>query len=409
MRVAVDLRPLLEPFESGVSVYTRSMVEEFLRVAGKDSLELDLFYQARKRCDRLHEIFSGKNGRPAVRHVPISTFWHRVKCVFGLPFLGFSRRFPRLSEDYFEKRPDLIWLPDRREFFRTEFHDKDEILRKIPVVMTVHDLVPEKFGRTLSWKGRILHLLFPLKRLLKFCDGIVVPSSTTGAGVRKYWKGKMDVTFEGAKLAEGEMIPAALREVKIGTKKSLKSLLKRDFFLMIAPADSRKRGEWMLAAARRFPKVNFVWAGVKESDSRFAWCRVLKQARKLENVFLLGRVTEEEKLWLLRKTKALLALSAYEGFDLPVLEAVRAKCPVIMSDIAVHHELYFGAKSKFSSGKSKKGGACFVENEDDLIFAIKKMISQKSGCVKVPRPRGDYTWEGAAKRTLHLFRKIISS
>lgn len=338
MRLAIDLRSLLEPFESGVSVYTRAMVTEFLRMR---DLDVELFYQARKRCGSLHKEF------PGVRHIEMSTFWHRLKSLLC---------FRALPDDYFEKRPDLIWLPDRREFFKTD----------IPVVMTVHDAVPERFSWTLSWKGRILHRIFPLRRLLKLCKAVLVPSFTVGSdlprGVRK------EVTYEGASFVE------RAEAVKV----------KKPYFLAISPADPRKRLDWVFEMARLFPKKNFVVAGMKKGDKRFSRLRL----KKLKNVSLLGRVSEGEKLWLLKNAEAFLAVSAYEGFDLPVLEAAKAKCPIIMSDIAVHHELY--------------KDACFVSDECELRAAI------YGGNARVPKLRGDYTWAGAAKRALLLFRRVVA-
>jgi glycosyltransferase involved in cell wall biosynthesis len=354
MRIAVDLRALLEPFESGVSVYTRGMLAELAKSKGVD---LDLFYQARKRYGRLHKEF------PGVRHVKISTFWHRLRSVFW---------WRKLPDGYFKRKPDLIWLPDRREFYRTE----------IPVAMTVHDLVPEKCGRTLSLKGRLLHGVFGLKRLMRFCDGILVPSSSTGASLKKFLPAevKMAVTYEGVELARCEERPDLLKKFE-----------KTPFFLAISPADPRKRLDWVLEMAREFPKVNFVIAGVKKKEKRFSRYS-MKCFGKQKNIFVLGRISEEEKLWLLRRTNALLALSMYEGFDLPVLEAAKAKCPVIMSDIAVHRELYHSE------------GACFVEGRVALRAAIARALH---GNVGSPKPRGDYTWERAAQEALLLFRRVI--
>jgi glycosyltransferase involved in cell wall biosynthesis len=342
MRVAVDLRVLIEPFESGISVYAKAMVLEMQKIKG---VELELFYQARERCERVHKMF------PKVQHVPISTMWHRMKSLL---------RFPVLPEGYFKKRPDIIWLPNRKEFYRTD----------IPVVMTVHDLVPERYGWTMSWKGRVLHKVFSLKRLLKLCDGVLVPTSSVGVSLPRGIK--KEVTYEGVELAK-----------KVEVPKRAKQFSKRPFFLTISPADPRKRLEWTIEMARAFPKMNFVIAGMKQGDKRFGRFRV----KEAKNLFLLGRVTEREKLWLLRHARALLALSHYEGFDLPILEAVTAKCPVIMSNIAVHNELYRGT---------------FVDSLDDLKAAI-------YGGAKIAQPRGDYSWESAAKRSLLLFRNVISN
>ena len=155
---------------------------------------------------------------------------------------------------------------------------------------------------------------------------------------------------------------------------------------MISPSDPRKRLEWFLAMAERFVKVNFVVIGLKSTDSRFAKLKL----KKSDNVFLLGEVSEEEKSWYLHHARALVAVSKYEGFDLPVLEAVRAKCPVIMSEIPVHHELY--------------KDACMVKNLKELEGAVYRA---RSGQIEVPQPRGVYTWEKTADRTLLFFLRVL--
>lgn len=347
MRLAIDLRPLLDPFESGVTVYTKAMVAELLR---QKDWHLDLFYQARERSERLHTLF------PQARHIPISNSWYHLRSLF---------RFPRLPKGYFPREPDLIWLPDRRPFYRTE----------IPLVMTVHDLTPEKCWKALSFKSLIWHKIFRLKRLLELCDGVLVPSETTAADLRAgFAKLPMRVTYEGANLAKEEERP-----------KFAKRITKRPFFFAISPADPRKRISWIVYLARRFPKLNFVIAGLKENDRRFSKIRMSER----ENLFLLGQISEGEKLWFFKRAKALLALSTYEGFDLPVLEAVRAKCPVIMSDISVHQELY-------------KTPECLISDRHELFTKINQSEW------KVPVPRRKYSWSVAAKRALFFFSGVIA-
>ena len=141
-----------------------------------------------------------------------------------------------------------------------------------------------------------------------------------------------------------------------------------------------------MRASQRFPKLNFVIAGVKLKDRRFKKLNISKR----ENLFLLPSITEAEKAWLYRNACALLALSRSEGFDLPVLEAVHAKCPVLLSDIPVHHELYKEAE--------------WVKTEEDLW---KSLYLAKNANLKVPTPRGTYTWEKAAQRSLLFFLRVL--
>jgi glycosyltransferase involved in cell wall biosynthesis len=342
-RVAVDLRCLLEPFESGVTVYTKALVDELLKAP--HLLELDLFYQARNRCEAIHQKY------PQVRHLSLSNTTFHFRCLFG---------FPPLPSSYFPVQPDLIWLPDRRPFYKSS----------IPLVMTVHDQVPETLKESLSFKGKLWHFLFSLKRLKKLSSGFLFPSLTVAHRVNSSlpW----EVTYEGVKLSS--------------TMEKPKGVPAGDFVLSLAPLDPRKRLNWVFEMAHFFPKVSFVCAGLKEKDGRFARLHL----PTLPNLIYLGKVTEPEKKWLLKKAKVLLALSRYEGFDLPVLEAIHTKTPVILSDIAVHRELY--------------KNATYVQGQNDLKSALYTAL-HRGGII--PEPRGIYTWEKAAERTLLFFFRVL--
>lgn len=349
MRLAVDLRPLLEPFESGVTQYTKAMVRELQK---RKEVDLDLFYHSRVENERIKKTF------PSARHIPLSNTLFHLRSLFT---------FPPLPRAYFSARPDLIWIPDRRPFFKTD----------IPVVMTIHDLVPERYARTLSLKGRLWHHLFNFKRLQKLCKGFLVPTFSIAHTLKI--KLPKEVTYEGAQIPNNETSP-----------KNANRILKAPFFLTISPLDPRKRLQWFFKMAERFPKAHFVWVGAKPKDSRFARSRALK---KRGNLFIYQEISESEKAWFLRRATALLALSEYEGFDLPVLEAVRAKCPVIMSEIPVHEELY-------------KEPKCFVNSLNDLEAAI---YSSMQGHAKIPKTRGTYTWEKAAERALLFFFRVLAN
>lgn len=341
MRLAIDLRCLLDTRRGGVETYTIAMVKELLK---RSDIEVDLFYQARKASPFIHEIF------PKVRYLAHSNSWFHLKYILG------CRNLP---QSYFKNEPDLIWLPDRRPFYKTVS----------PVVMTVHDQIPEHLPQTLSWKSRLWHWLFPLKKMFPLCAGLLTPSLYVMQSLS--FPIPKEVTYEGATLSKTALVPKGV---------------KKPFFLSLSPADPRKRLDWVLGAAQKFPKKNFVIAGLKIGDARFKKMRMIWPS----NITTLGLITEEEKKGLYENAEALLALSREEGFDLPVLEAVIAHCPVILSDIPVHRELY------------KKGE--FVKTEEDLWG---RLYNWKRAEHTPPEPRGHYTWEKAAQRASLFFTRII--
>jgi len=340
--IAVDCRPLIDKRVSGVSVYTREIINELKK---EPSVSLSFFYQNGKRIEHLHQEFEDIEFIQAS-----SSLFHMMA----------SLKTTRLAANYFKKKPDLIWLPDRRPFYKTE----------IPVVMTIHDMVPKYAPRSLSWKSKLWHGLFPTRRLLKNIDGVLCPSFTVEQEIPRTMPRR--VTYEGAR----------------ASKTSKVNGIPKDFVLFIAPNDPRKGIENFLRLVSDFPKENFVWAGKKSNDHRFS----SKKAKSYPNLRVIESFTNAEKWWLLRNAKALLAISEYEGFDLPALEAVHAKCPVILSDIDVHRELYSGAN--------------FVSNYEELKT---EFLRARTGKLSLAKARGSYTWKSAAERSLLFFRRVIEN
>ncbi|MFT7183961.1 MAG: glycosyltransferase involved in cell wall biosynthesis [Oceanicoccus sp.] len=341
--IAVDCRSLIDERISGVATYTVKMIQALKQ---NSNLELLLFYQNGKKAEHLHKTF------PEIQWVEKSSNFFHLKCLL---------KRPALPGAYFSKKPDLIWMPDRRPFYET----------KLPVVMTIHDMVPTKLPRSLSWRSRLWHTLFPTKSLIKYADGLLAPSFTVEQDLPRSIPRR--VTYEGGVLKGDGVLP------KRCPKK---------FTFILAPLDPRKRVNWVLKLAKEFPKDKFVWAGVKSEDPRFA-----KLKTKLSsNIKVYGEISNQEKIGLMRRAECLFALSEYEGFDLPVLEAVRLKCPVVLSDISVHRELYRGTN--------------FVSNYEELKT---EYLRSRIGKLSIPKTRGVYTWEKSAKTALLFFHRIIEN
>ena len=65
----------------------------------------------------------------------------------------------------------------------------------------------------------------------------------------------------------------------------------------------------------------------------------LTKARYRDSIDVIGYVHDAELAWLYSNAAGLIFPSVYEGFGLPLLEAMRYGCPVIASDIEVHREV----------------------------------------------------------------------
>ncbi len=113
------------------------------------------------------------------------------------------------------------------------------------------------------------------------------------------------------------------------------------FFLYIGQLTRRKGPdllvEAMPAVLERYPQASFVFvthnpAGQAELQARAEALGVAGQ------LHWLGEVSEEEKFALLRACTAYVLPTRYEGFGLPLLEAMAAGAPLVSSDIPVVRE-----------------------------------------------------------------------
>ena len=91
------------------------------------------------------------------------------------------------------------------------------------------------------------------------------------------------------------------------------------------------------------------------------WRLVMLQRRKAraglpraERVVWLEAVAQEDVVVLMQAAGALVQPSLYEGFGLPVLEAMACGCPVVASDIAPFREVTAGAALLTPAGRCQK-------------------------------------------------------
>lgn len=85
---------------------------------------------------------------------------------------------------------------------------------------------------------------------------------------------------------------------------------------------------------REYPTATFLFAG--QNPARAGHLQAIcRENGTLEHTVLLGKVSEEDKVRLMRSSDCLVYPTRYESFGLPPLEAMAAGCPVVASDIPV--------------------------------------------------------------------------
>jgi glycosyltransferase involved in cell wall biosynthesis len=202
-------------------------------------------------------------------------------------------------------------------------------------------------------------------------------------------------------------LAASLRVKKDQEKRpgSIKNI-SNDFLLFIGGVDERRRLADLIHAFNllngRGYKFDLVLGGkelavIKKVPNVEARNAILNSSYR-DQVHLVGFISEKEKAWLLKNSFAFVYPSLYEGFGLPVLEAMQQGCPVI--------------SYKNSSLTEISGNAAILLEEQgsshirDAVIALRDSPSLRSKLVKNGKEQAKkFSWEKCAKKTLDTLHK----
>jgi glycosyltransferase involved in cell wall biosynthesis len=238
-------------------------------------------------------------------------------------------------------------------------------------VVTVHDLSFEREPEAMSRRDRFVFKRVVPRAARRASRVIAVSERTKGDLVDLYAipPGKITVTPHGVDPAFGP------GEVAGG-----------DYLLYVGAVQARKNP---LAAAQAAKEVGLPLVAVgPERDAALA--------RELEElgVELRGYVEKDELANLYRGAAALVLPSKYEGFGLPVLEAMACGTPVVASADTALREV---------------AGDAAVYADGDLVEAIRTALAERDRLVAAGLERAKaFSWEETARRTLDVYREVLA-
>jgi glycosyltransferase involved in cell wall biosynthesis len=118
-----------------------------------------------------------------------------------------------------------------------------------------------------------------------------------------------------------------------------------------------------------------------------------------DRVRLLGNVSNEQVVALLRRATAMVFPSLYEGFGLPVIEAMACGCPVITSQEAALKEVAGDAALLVDpySSDSIASAVVRVAGDERLREDLRRRGLQRAGA---------FTWRSATEAVLEVYRQV---
>lgn len=306
MKVGIDAHRLLsEPHSSGAT-YLAAFLKGCVLIPEAKRASLILYVP--KNPDSSHWLFS------LSKQIQISLRCPSLHC--------------QPSKTY---RHQLYWnqvvlpslaLKDELDVFFCPFHLTPLLLRRTPIVTTVHDLCFLSHPKCYSPLGRIVHA-WEIWTARTRARRLIAVSDFTLEQWAKYFP---QSSAKVIRIHTGLEIPPDTSNA--GIQKRFPS------FLWIGRNDLRKNPEIVFKAFRLYLELHKnaserLWALVPAHEVRF-FEELAQRHGVHRRVDVLSSLSEEEKWFRLRSASALLLPSTCEGFALPIFEAMQAGCiPIV--------------------------------------------------------------------------------
>jgi glycosyltransferase involved in cell wall biosynthesis len=265
----------------------------------------------------------------------------------------------------------------------------------LPCVVTVLDMIhyrrPKEISNAKRWLWRVL---FPIS--LRSAAAVITISKAverevaeefpwSGSRIRSIHLGVDETVFRVGDRAGGHVDrPTVLGVASMAPHKNLDGLIR---------AFERAR--------ERVRTARLILVGTKTKTGDRLWQEV--QERGLEGAIeFAGRISERELVTLYQSASVMVAPSHYEGFCLPVLEAMACGCPVVSADSAVFEEVGGDASVRVDATdvSALAGAIAAVLLDEDLRSALK---------AKGLRRARAFTWRQTAEETMEVYREVCGA
>jgi glycosyltransferase involved in cell wall biosynthesis len=286
-------------------------------------------------------------------------------------------------------RVDLFWSPAHRL--------PTLIPARIARVVTIHDLVWKHAGETMRPMSRWLDAML-MPEAVRLADRIITVSAHTATDLLREMPNAQGKVYS-IPLGVSSLAPAASRE-------SLASLgLVEPYFLFVGTLEPRKNLVRLLEAFSRLPD-SLRYSAVLAIAGGNGWggVDVATIARKYgvqDRVRVLGYMSEEQLATLYTHALFLAMPSLYEGFGLPLIEAMSRGISVLTSNCSSMPEVAGDA------------GILVAPNDVDAIAQglLKLLSNNEQRGVLASRAIANserFSWTRAAENTMKTFDDAIA-
>lgn len=294
---------------------------------------------------------------------------------------------------YLRKNPVDIYL--------TQYIVPWFVPKKIKIITIIHDISFNFYPQFIK-KTDLFFLKTLIPHSLRRADKIIAVSEFTKNEIIKYYKINSDKVdfFLNAVSDEFLMQAQNMTDEKIKAAKE-KYNLPEKYILYLGTFQPRKNLPMLIEAfvLVKLTGVKLVLAGGKGNNYDKNIDKFIKNYNLGQDIIFPGYIDEKDKAAVMAGAQVFCFPSLYEGFGIPILEAISAGVPVAASDIAPHQEIADGAAVFFNPQVAG-------ELSQKLLELLNNNVSRNNLIIKGKEQANKFSWKKAAEKMLKIFEKL---
>ncbi len=423
MKIGIDCRTILDPGrgeQAGIGHYTHYLIKNLIKLDSTN--QYVLFFDSRYQKTKQYQAPNVK-----IKYFPFYQYKTYLPITYSQMLMSAFLGQEKL--DVYHSPANTLPLPYNR-----------------PSVITIHNLAVYKYpkffpAQLLSREGFSNKILLP--QSLKKAHKIIANSKSTKKDIIEEFgieEDKIEVVYLGVlKAGQREEVDFEAVKAKYG--------LGNKYFLFLGTIEPRKNLVTLVKAFRNlkmeydtpaqdcqlvlagapgwkdkpvYQEITNANAAIIGSDNKRSGrerrsgfdTRSDKQKQKQgerrktgdrrnnQPVKHIGYVTHQEKIALLKNAVGFVFPSWYEGFGLPIIEAMSFGIPVITSNLSSMPEVV-GEKNALLVNPGK---------ESDIVDAMTQILTdeglREELSINGVKRAGDFTWDKCAERTLKVYQQV---
>lgn len=313
--------------------------------------------------------------------VPVVSNW-KEKILFWMPRIFWT--LGRLSFEMWRRPPELLWVPT---------HTIPGFAPR--TVVTIHDVGFLARPELYKLSDRIYHY-FSTRRIVKNAEHIITVSEFSKREIMKFCNlpsERISVTPLAADVSFYKRSPDEIKAIQA------KYSIYGPYFIFIGRLEKKKNIGGLMRAfvlfGKKYPKARLLLVG----RPGFGW----KEARKnypLDAIRQIDWAQSKDLPALISGALALILPSHYEGFGIPVLEAMATGTPVICSNTTSLPEVGGEAALYFDPYKPEELVSVMrrIYKEPELRDAMSRKGLERSKL---------FSWEKTAEATWNILKMFL--